>query len=324
MTVSIDSGTGSRAASPPGGPAPRRRSRTALTRWDMKFSPYLFISPYYLLFFLFGLFPMGYTVWVAMHDWELLGTHEFIGLENFRLVLTDPQFWNSVRNTLAMFVIATVPQLLLALVLANALNQRMRGRTLVRMGVLIPMITSVAAVAIVFSQLFSRDFGLVNWVLGWFGVDNLDWTARRWTSWLAISVMVDWRWTGYNALIYLAAMQSVPRDLYEAAAIDGASRARQFWSITLPMLRPTIIFTAIVSTIGGFQLFTEPLLFGNGDMAGGSLRQFQTVTMYMFENAFRRFDYGYASAVSWMLFMLILVGSLLNFVWLRRVGGGAK
>ncbi|TDC69627.1 sugar ABC transporter permease [Actinomadura sp. GC306] len=322
MTVSIGSRAGTRAAvSPPGAPPPRRGTRTLLARWDVKFSPYLFVSPYFLLFFLFGLFPMGYTVWVALHDWELLGTREFVGLENFRLVLADPQFWNSVRNTLAMFVIATVPQLLLALVLANALNQRMRGRTLVRMGVLVPMVTSIAAVAIVFGQLFSRDFGMVNWVLGWFGVEQLDWTARRWTSWLAISVMVDWRWTGYNALIYLAAMQSVPRDLYEAAAIDGASRARQFWTITLPMLRPTIIFTAIVSTIGGFQLFTEPLLFGNGDMAGGSLRQFQTVTMYMFENAFRRFDYGYASAVSWMLFMLILLGSLLNFLWLRRMGG---
>ncbi|TDE36500.1 sugar ABC transporter permease [Actinomadura sp. 6K520] len=321
MTVSIGSRAGSRAVRPPGAPPPRRGPRTVLARWDVKFSPYLFISPYFLLFFLFGLFPMGYTVWVALHDWELLGTREFVGLENFRLVLTDPQFWNAVRNTLGMFVIATVPQLLLALVLANALNQRMRARTLVRMGVLVPMVTSIAAVAIVFGQLFSRDFGMVNWVLGWFGVENLDWTARRWTSWLAISVMVDWRWTGYNALIYLAAMQSVPRDLYEAAAIDGASRVRQFWSITLPMLRPTIIFTAIVSTIGGFQLFTEPLLFGNGDMAGGSLRQFQTVTMYMFENAFRRFDYGYASAVSWMIFMLILLGSLLNFVWLRRMGG---
>ncbi|TDB97132.1 sugar ABC transporter permease [Actinomadura sp. 7K534] len=321
MTVSIGSRAGARAVRPPGPPPPRRGVRTVLARWDVKLSPYLFISPYFLLFFLFGLFPMGYTVWVALHDWELLGTREFVGLENFRLVLTDPQFWNSVRNTLGMFVIATVPQLLLALVLANALNQRMRARTLVRMGVLVPMVTSIAAVAIVFGQLFSRDFGMVNWVLGWFGVENLDWTARRWTSWLAISVMVDWRWTGYNALIYLAAMQSIPRDLYEAAAIDGASRARQFWSITLPMLRPTIIFTAIVSTIGGFQLFTEPLLFGNGDMAGGSLRQFQTVTMYMFENAFRRFDYGYASAVSWMLFMLILLGSLLNFMWLRRMGG---
>ncbi|WP_433324212.1 carbohydrate ABC transporter permease [Spirillospora sp. CA-294931] len=301
--------------------APPRLRTSARTRWDLKFSPYLFVSPYFALFAVFGLFPMGYTLWVALHDWELLGEREFVGTENFRLVLTDPQFWNSVGNTAGIFVLATVPQLLMALVLANGLNRSMRGRTLTRMGVLAPMVTSIAAVAIVFSQLFGRDFGLVNWVLGGFGVDAVDWTAHRWSSWLAISVMVDWRWTGYNALIYLAAMQSIPRDLYEAAAIDGASRARQFWTITLPLLRPTILFTALISTIGGFQLFTEPLLFGNGDMTGGSLRQYQTVTMYMFENAFRRFDYGYASAVSWMLFMIILLGSLLNFLWLRRVGG---
>ncbi|TNY38013.1 carbohydrate ABC transporter permease [Thermomonospora catenispora] len=301
-----------------------KRSAGRLARWDMKFSPYLFVSPYFLLFAAFGAFPMLYTLWVALHDWDLVGSRDFVGPANFRMVLSDPQFWNAVWNTAGMFVVATVPQLLLALMLANALNRRMRGQTLLRMGVLAPMVTSVAAVAIVFSQLFSRDFGLINYVLGWFGADPIDWTAERWSSWLAISVMVDWRWTGYNALIYLAAMQSIPKDLYEAAAIDGASRRRQFWTITLPMLRPTIIFTAIISTIGGFQLFTEPLLFGNGDMAGGSLRQFQTVTMYMFENAFGRFDYGYASAVSWMLFLIILVGSLLNFLWLRRVGGGAR
>ncbi|GAA1593406.1 sugar ABC transporter permease [Actinomadura kijaniata] len=320
MSVPADVRVPPRTARPSGPPGPRPRG-SALTRLDARLSPYLFVSPYFLLFLVFGLFPMGYTLWVALHDWELLGDQRFVGLENFRLVLTDPQFWNAVLNTLGMFVIATVPQLLFALVLANALDRRMRGRLVARLGVLAPMVTSIAAVAIVFGQLFSRDFGFVNWVLGWFGVDRLDWAAGRWSSWLAISAMVDWRWTGYNALIYLAAMQSIPRDLYEAAAIDGASRARRFWTITLPMLRPTIVFTAIVSTIGGFQLFTEPLLFGNGDMAGGSLRQFQTVTMYMFENAFRRFDYGYASAVSWMLFMLILVGSLLNFLWLRRVGG---
>ena len=301
-----------------------KRSAGRLARWDMKFSPYLFVSPYFLLFAAFGAFPMLYTLWVALHDWDLVGSRDFVGPANFRMVLSDPQFWNAVWNTAGMFVVATVPQLLLALMLANALNRRMRGQTLLRMGVLAPMVTSVAAVAIVFSQLFSRDFGLINYVLGWFGADPIDWTAERWSSWLAISVMVDWRWTGYNALIYLAAMQAIPKDLYEAAAIDGASRRRQFWQITLPMLRPTIIFTAIISTIGGFQLFTEPLLFGNGDMAGGSLRQFQTVTMYMFENAFGRFDYGYASAVSWMLFLIILVGSLLNFLWLRRVGGGAR
>jgi cellobiose transport system permease protein len=132
---------------------------------------------------------------------------------------------------------------------------------------------------------------------------------------------VNWRWTGYNALIYLAAMQAIPRDLYESAALDGASAWRQFRSITVPLLRPTIIFTVIISTIGGFQLFTEPLLFnpGSNAISGGSLRQFQTVTMYVYENAFTRFDYGYGAAAAWLLFLLIIGASLVNFLIVRRM-----
>jgi cellobiose transport system permease protein len=134
--------------------------------------------------------------------------------------------------------------------------------------------------------------------------------------------MVDWRWTGYNTLIFLAGMQAIPRELYEAAAIDGASRMKQFWRITVPSLRPTIIFTSIIATIGGLQLFTEPLLFNQNFMNGGSLRQGQTVAMYMYENAFQRFQYGYGSAIAWMLFLLILVVSLLNYLITRRLSGG--
>ncbi len=143
------------------------------------------------------------------------------------------------------------------------------------MGVLLPNVTSVAAVGIIFGLIFARDYGIVNWALGHVGLDQpIDWQGHRWSSWLAISVMVDWRWTGYNALILLASLQSVPKELYEAARIDGASAWRQFWSITVPMLRPTIIFVSIVATIGGIQLFTEPLLFGSGvnAIAGGTTR----------------------------------------------------
>jgi cellobiose transport system permease protein len=221
-----------------------------------------------------------------------------------------------------MFVIATVPQLLLAMLLANTLNRRLRAQTLFRLGVLLPLVTSVAAVAIVFSQLFGRDYGLINWLLHFVGVHHIDWAANRWSQWTAISIMVDWRWTGYNTLIFLAGMQAIPRELYEAAAIDGASRMKQFWKITMPSLRPTIIFTTIISTIGGLQLFTEPLLFNQNFMNGGSLRQGQTVAMYMYENAFQRFQYGYGSAVAWMLFLLILVVSLLNYLITRRLSGG--
>jgi cellobiose transport system permease protein len=211
-----------------------------------------------------------------------------------------------------------VPQLLLALFLANTLNKRLRGRLFFRMAVLIPMVTSIVAVAIVFSQLFARDFGFVNWLLH---TNGKDWTADKKTSWTAISMMVDWRWTGYNAMIYLAAMQSIPKDLYEAASIDGASASRQFFRITLPMLKPAIVFTSIISSIGGLSLFTEPLNFGSGDINGGTLRQFQTTAMYMYEAAFLHTKYGYAAAIAAMLFVLILLVSLISFLLTRRIGG---
>jgi cellobiose transport system permease protein len=130
--------------------------------------------------------------------------------------------------------------------------------------------------------------------------------------------MVDWRWTGYNTLILLGAMQAIPKNLYEAAALDGAEPWQQFWRLTVPLLRPTLVFTVIISTIGGLQLFTEPVIFGNGRMLGGTLGQFQTVTMYMYETAFQRFQYGYGAAIAWALFGLIVVFSLVNLLLVRR------
>jgi cellobiose transport system permease protein len=305
-------------------PAGRRRNalRARLSRLDMKVSPYLFIFPFYVVFLIFGAFPLGFTVWVSLHQWELgSGLREFIGLRNYRELLADSEFWNAVVNTIGMFALSTVPQLLLALLLANTLNRRLRGSTLLRIGVILPLVTSTAAVAIVFTQLFAADYGMINWLLGLVGVDDIGWQTERGWSWAAIATMVDWRWTGYNALIYLAAMQAIPKDLYEAAAIDGASRIRQFWRITVPLLQPTIIFTVIISTIGGLQLFTEPVLFGGGRMEGGAVHQYQTISMYMFDNAFRNDHYGYGAAIAWMLFVLIIVFSLLNFLFIHRTGG---
>ena len=226
-------------------------------------------------------------------------------------------------NTLGIFLLATVPQLLMALALAQLLNQRLRARTLWRMGVLLPNITSIAAVGIIFTLLFARDFGLVNWLLGQVGVDPITWQQHRWSSWLAISTMVDWRWTGYNALIFLAALQAVPRELYEAAEIDGASPVKQFRHITVPMLRPTIVFVTLVSTIGGIQLFTEPLLFNSGANAitGGTTRQFQTLTMYVYEKAFTGQEFGYAASVAWVMFAVIGLVGLINALLLRRLRG---
>ncbi|GAA0989298.1 sugar ABC transporter permease [Acrocarpospora macrocephala] len=321
MSLDVDAGHRTRMlpsnqrrhARPPG---PRR-----LLSWlDLRAAPYFFVSPYFVLFAIFGIFPLIFTLWVSLHDWQLAGDKTFIGMENYTELLADDKFWNSVVNTVGIFMIATVPQLLLALLLANALNKKLRGRLVLRLSVLAPLITSVVAVAVVFTQLYGRDYGLVNWLLSLFGVDAIHWQNEKWTSWVAIATMVDWRWTGYNAIIYLAAMQTIPKDLYEAAAIDGASPRRQFWGITVPLLKPTIIFTVIVSTIGGFTLFAEPVMFGAGLMTGGTTGQFQTVAMFIVKEGFRDFQYGYAAAAAWILFLLILISALINFALVRGLG----
>jgi cellobiose transport system permease protein len=243
-----------------------------------------------------------------------------VGLDNYTRLLADDNFHNALINTFGIGIVSTVPQLLLALGIAHLLNYRLRGRLFLRMGVLIPYITSVAAVALIFNQFFARDFGLLNFFLQPFTENPVDWRADKWGSWLAVSSMVIWHWTGYNALIYLAAMQTIPYELYESASIDGASRWQQFWHITIPSLRPTIIFTVIVSTIGALQLFAEPFLFDTTrNNNGGSERQFQTVVLYLYQQFWTNGRYGYAAAIAWTLFIITVVIALVNFLLVRRI-----
>jgi cellobiose transport system permease protein len=313
------------ATAAPAAPARRRSAtRRRLRRVDATVSPYLYVAPFFVLFAIFGLFPLGYTAWISLTDRNLLSTEtSFVGLDNYSALLHDSYFWNAVENTLGIWVLSTIPQLVLALVIAHVLNRSLRVRTFFRMGILLPQVTSLVAVALIFSQLFGYRYGLVNYLLNQVGIENVNWEAGRLSSWVALSTMVTWRWVGYNALLYLAAMQSIPYDLYEAAAVDGARSRRQFFHITIPMLRPVIIFTVIVSTIGGLQLFTEPFLFQpvKGTATGGSGRQYQTVAMYLYEKAFgsSQFDFGYAAAIAWLMFLLIAVIAFLNFLLVRRI-----
>jgi cellobiose transport system permease protein len=298
--------------------------RHRMYRLDLKASPYLYIAPFFVLFAAFGLFPLGFTAWVSMHEWSLLSDeHTFVGVQNYSVLLSDPYFWNALKNTMSILVLSTVPQLFVALLLAHILTMRVRGQTFFRMGMLMPNVASVVAVAVIFSQLFGRDFGLINWILESLGAGRIDWQAGTASSHIAIAVMVAWKWTGYNALIYLAAMLAVPREMYEAALLDGASRLQQLFRITVPAIRPTIIFTVIVSTIYGLQIFAEPKLFGGSGptgLIGGSSRQFQTLTLYLYEHGFHRgFQFGYASAVAWTMFAVIVVIAIINYLLVRRI-----
>ena len=289
----------------PTGQRGRRRSKLTRNRWG-----YTYVAPFFVLFAAFSLYPFLYTAWVSLHDTNLSnidGAH-WVGLQNYRKLLTDEFFWNAARNTLTIGIISTVPQLCMALGLAHLLNYKLRGRSFFRTAMLMPYATSIAAATLVFAQLFGRDYGLINAVLRAVGIHSVDWQNGTWSSQIAISVIVTWRWTGYNALIYLAGLQAIPNDLYEAATLDGASRWQQFRYVTIPALRPTIVFTVVVSTIGAVQLFGEPLLFGGtGTTTGGSSHQYQTLGLLMYQQGWTNFHLGQAATTAWAMFVIVLV-----------------
>ena len=306
--------------------APRRIAfRQRIGRWDVKASPYLYISPFFILFAVVGLFPLGYTAWVSLHDWNLIGGKgDFVGLDNFANVLAQPNFRTGLRNTFSIFLLSSVPQVFTALVLAAVLNANLRAKTFWRMGVLLPYVVAPVAVGLIFSKMFADQSGLINAILGNIGMDPIRWHADVLSSHVAIATMVNFRWTGYNTLILLAAMQAVPSDLYEAAVIDGASRMRQLLSVTIPMLRPTLIFVVITSTIGGLQIFDEPRMYDQFGQ-GGADRQWMTVTMYLYELGWgAQKSFGRAAAVAWILFLIIIAIGLVNFALTRRISSSGS
>ncbi|SES23989.1 carbohydrate ABC transporter membrane protein 1, CUT1 family (TC 3.A.1.1.-) [Gracilibacillus ureilyticus] len=281
-------------------------------------SGYIYISPFFVLFAIFGLFPIIFSFYLGFQKWNGLGEMEFVGLQNFKWVLSDEIFWTSLSNTLIMWVLGTIPQLLFGIILAYALNAALiKMKSFFRVAIFMPYVTSTVAVAIVFGIMFnSQDFGLINVILGWFGVDPISWNTSWWGVKIAISTMVFWRWVGYNTIIYLAGLQAIPNELYEAAQIDGATIRQKIQYITIPMLRPIIILTVFTSTIGALQLFTEPLIY-----IGRSFREEGiTVVLYLYREAFTNLSFGPASAAAIILFIIIIILSSINVFVANRIG----
>jgi cellobiose transport system permease protein len=298
------------------------REVTARVRQSLaeRVAPYAYIAPFFLLFAVFGLVPLLFTFYVALFDWNPIGERVFVGFDNFARLGGDARFWNAAWNTISIWLLSTVPQLLLALVLAHLLNHaRLRLAVFFRMSMLVPYVTSVAATTIVFAQMFDRDYGLLNWLLGLVGVEPIDFKQSLWGSHVLIAVMVAWRWFGYTTLLYLASLQAIPRSLYEAAAVDGAGGWKQLRHISIPSLRPIIVFTVVTSTIGGLQTFTEPLLMSRASLTCGPVRQCQTLTLFLFEQGFGQFQFGYGAAIGVALFILIIAIASLNYVLSARI-----
>jgi cellobiose transport system permease protein len=281
---------------------------------------YVYVLPFFLVFAAFSVYPWLATAWVSLHDTRLSTYHHssFIGLENYRNLLTNHFFWNAFRNTITIGIISTVPQLCMALGIAHLLNYRLRGRTFFRVALLMPYATSLAAATVIFAELFDPKLGLVNWGLHALHLPAVDWQGSKWPSQIAVSAIVTWRWTGYNALIYLAGMQAISSELYEAAAMDGAGRWSQFRHVTIPGLRPTILFTIVVSTIGAAQLFGEPLLYHNGLPDGGTQNQYQTLGLLMYQQGWTNDRLGLASATAWTMFLIIVLAVGVNLFLARR------
>ncbi|WP_239635537.1 sugar ABC transporter permease [Paenibacillus sp. H1-7] len=280
---------------------------------------YLFISPFYILFAIFGLFPIVFSLYLAFHKWDGIGEMEFVGLNQFRYLLEDANFWQSIWNTLQIWAFSTIPMLFMALVIAFMLHSALvKYKDFYRISFFLPNVTSIVAVAIVFGTLFGNRYGFLNFIITSLGLEPVQWLDSPFWIKIAISSMVVWRWTGYNAIIYLAGLQSIPSVLYEAARIDGASPMQTFFGITIPLIKPVILFTVITSTIGGMQIFTESQVFmgDSGGPGGGGM----TIVLYLYQQAFTKNLFGYGSAVAWGLFVIIGLFSVLNWAIVQRSG----
>ena len=297
--------------------APGRRRRV-LSYWPQ----YLAISPFYLLFAVFGLAPLLFSFYLAFQRWDGIGEIEFAGLDNFRYLVKDEVFWLSLRNTVLIWVMSTVPTLCLAMVLAVLLNSVKRFKAFYRMAFFIPNITSAVAISIFFGALFATNYGLVNAVLEAVGLPAVPWLQSVWGIKIVIAVLTVWQWTGYNAIIYLAGLQTISSDLYEQAKVDGANAVQIFFRITIPLLRPIILFTVVISTIGGLQTFTEPKVLV-GDNAGTG-QSGLTMVFYFYRQAFSHNDYGYGAAIAMVVLLVVALFTILNWGLVQRGQDGRK
>ncbi|MFI8106072.1 carbohydrate ABC transporter permease [Streptomyces sp. NPDC086023] len=288
------------AAGAGAGRRPRRRGRAA---------PYLFLLPALLLFAVFRLYPIGRSFVLSLYR-STGGTEQFAGAANYTRLLHDPLFWTALENTALILAVQVPVMLALATGLAVALDSRLlRARALFRLGFFLPMVTGLVAYGIVFSVLLNQEYGLVNWLLGLVGGGPVPWLTDPLWARVSLGLALTWHYTGYNAVILLARLQTVPAELYDAAAVDGAGPWAAFRHVTLPGLRPALLLTAVLSTIGTLQLFDEPYVLTGGGPDNATL----TIGVYLYQNAFKFFDFGYASAIAYALTVLIGLLGLIQF-----------
>ncbi|MFC7214918.1 carbohydrate ABC transporter permease [Saliphagus sp. GCM10025334] len=295
---------------------------------------YLFIAPFFILFGLFLAFPIVYTVYLSFFEYQSVSSDrlfwidvgplylevpriaelQFVGLGNYARILGDGLFWQSMFNTTYILAIQVPIMIGLALALALALDASfVRFKGVFRTAIAIPVSANIVAYSTVFLLLFNEQFGLINYALTTVGVEPIAWLRSEFWARKTIIAAVTWRWTGYNMIILLAGLQNIPQQLYEAAEIDGAKRWEKFRYVTLPQLKPVLLFVVVLSTIGTFKLFAEPYVITGGGPTNATI----TIVQYIYEEAFQNWNLGYASALTVIFVSIVSAISIVQI----KIGG---
>ncbi|MGZ3492038.1 MAG: carbohydrate ABC transporter permease [Gemmatimonadaceae bacterium] len=273
-------------------------------------------GPYAAFLLIFAVYPIVFALVLVFLQWDLVTTPTFAGTDNIRLLIHDGRFWRAVANTFVFLSIHVPLQIVSALGLALALNRQLAGRSFWRAAFFLPVVISGAVVAILWSNLYATDVGLINHLLAKIGISPVPWLTDPRTAMPAIAVMVTWKNVGFYVIIYLAGLQYIPRSCQEAIEIEGATAWQRFWYLTLPSLLPQTILVVTLSTINGFQLFIEPYVM----TGGGPLRRTYSVVLYLYNNAFEYQKMGYAATIGVALALIIGIVVVIQ----RRVIGKAE
>lgn len=296
----------------PTNPALITRRPGLLTRIRRSWVPYTYIAPFYILFLIFMAFPIMFSVYLGFHQWDGLSPMNFILFDNFARLYNDPIFWRALSNTLFIGVFSHIPMLLFALVVAYILDSGfVRYQHFYRAIYFMPVVVSSVAISIVFTNIFGLRSGLINLIMVLFGGERIHWLGGQGEFVrLVIMTIFIWRWLGWNMVIYLAGLQSIPGELYESARIDGASWPQVLFRISLPMIKPVVLFSLVLSVVGTFTLFDEPFVVAG--VEGGPNRMGLSLMVYLYRSAFRYSRFGYAAAVALVMTVMTIIVSLLN------------
>jgi multiple sugar transport system permease protein len=286
----------------------QRRERFALLK------AYSFLAPSFLILTIFIFAPLFFSFYLGFHQWNVVSPAKpFVGIENFQTLFADKAFWNALKNT-AVYSLHVAIGMAASLAVALMMNRKFRGVNFLRTLFFLPSVSSFVAIALVWLWMYHPQFGLANYLLGFFGLPPLSWLREPATALISIMLVSIWMGVGYQMVIFLAGLQSIPHELYEAARTDGANAWQRFWKITLPLLMPTTFFILVTSMIGSFQVFAFVYVMTEG----GPLHSTDVVVYHIYQNAWEYLKMGYASAMSWVLFLIIVIATWAQFKFLGK------